>query len=442
MKAFQVLLLAGGIGKRMWPLETCKSLINFLGKPIIKYIFEDLVKAGIENFKVVCAEKYLPQIKATFSSEQKIEFFVQRNPLGMADGVLSVKNLDLQPLVVVSPEDLLDGKLYKDFFLRCKQTESEIVLTGICQKDYFPGGYFVLDGKRIKGIVEKPQKGKQPSNFVNLVLHYFKKPQLFVDYLHRVSSSKDDVYELVLDKMIKDGIQTELFEYRGSWTTLKHPWHILKMMETIFKYRMEKKIAKDVKISPKATIKGKVIIEQGARILEGACVIGPVFIGKNTIIGNNTLVRESMIGENCVVGFNTEVARSWIGNDCWFHKNYIGDSVLEENISFGSGAVTANLRLDEKEVLVKKGKEQLITGRKKFGVVIGKGVRIGVNASLMPGVLVGANSFVGAGVILNQNLEEKSFAHWQSKLVVKKNLKKISGRSSYPHFQSDAVAKS
>ena len=39
-----------------------------------------------------------------------------------------------------------------------------------------------------------------------------------------------------------------------------------------------------------------------------------------------------------MTGFNTDITRSYIGDNCWFHSNYIGDSVLEGNVSMGSGA--------------------------------------------------------------------------------------------------------
>lgn len=423
MSNFQVLLLAGGRGKRMLPLEVCKSLIPFVGKPIIRYIFDDLPKAGLDNVKIVCPQEQIGQIKSFFPKpNQKIKFYVQKQALGMADGVLSVPDLGNKPLIIVSPEDLLEPDAFVKFVRHCQKTNSQIVLAGKFQKEYFPGGYFILKGEKIKGIIEKPPKGKQPSNFVNLVLHYFKNPSKFIDYLKTTASDQDDIYERALDKIIKDGIKTEIFKYTGSWQSLKYPWHILAAMKIILEKRMVKSISKDAQISPKSTIKGNVLIEPGVKILDGACVLGPAYIGENSIIGTNTLVRESMIGDNCTVGFTTEVARSWVGNNCWFHTNYIGDSILQGNVSFGSGAVTANLRIDEKEIFVYQEKEKIATGRTKLGTIIGKDVRIGINASLMPGITIGTNSVVGPGVILTRNLEKNKacFTKYQN-LKIKNN---------------------
>ena len=147
-------------------------------------------------------------------------------------------------------------------------------------------------------------------------------------------------------------------------------------------------------------IEGNVIIEKNVRVLPHACIKGPCFIGEGTIIGNNSLVRGSSVGKHCVIGYNTEVARSLIADNCWFHSNYIGDSVIEPDVSFGAGALTANFRLDQKEI---KG-----TNRTKLGAIIGQGTRVGVNTSLMPGISLGHHSVVGPGLVLKQDLQDKA----------------------------------
>jgi len=46
-------------------------------------------------------------------------------------------------------------------------------------------------------------------------------------------------------------------------------------------------------------------------------------------------------------------------------------------------------------------------------LIAGKGSRIGVNASIMPGVRAGANSLVGPGVVLHEDVKENT------KIIVK-----------------------
>jgi NDP-sugar pyrophosphorylase family protein len=165
-------------------------------------------------------------------------------------------------------------------------------------------------------------------------------------------------------------------------------------------------IAPSTHVSDKATIEGKVVLSDNVRVLENAVIRGPAYIGANSIIGNNALVRDySHIGSNSVIGYCTEVKHSYIGDDCWFHSNYIGDSIVDDNCSLGAGTILANFRLDEGNIQIKVGDNLVDTGYDKLGAIVGRGCRIGVNASLMPGVRVGPDSVVGPQVCLHDDLQ-------------------------------------
>ena len=46
--------------------------------------------------------------------------------------------------------------------------------------------------------------------------------------------------------------------------------------------------------------------------------------------------------------------------------------------------------------------------RHKLGLIAGKGSRVGVNASTMPGVKIGTNSLVGPGVTLYEDVKDNT----------------------------------
>ena len=166
---------------------------------------------------------------------------------------------------------------------------------------------------------------------------------------------------------------------------------------------------KNILIKSNVIIEGEVHIEDDVKIFENTKIIGPCYIGKGTIIGNNNIIRQSYLGANCVTGFNSDISRSYIGDDCWFHNNYIGDSVLEGNVSMGGGASCANLRLDDGPIYSTVKNEALHTTKHKLGALVGKHTRIGVHTSIMPGIKIGKGSFVGSGVVLDKDLPEDSF---------------------------------
>jgi bifunctional UDP-N-acetylglucosamine pyrophosphorylase/glucosamine-1-phosphate N-acetyltransferase len=256
---------------------------------------------------------------------------------------------------------------------------------------------------------------------VNIVFHYFPKGQHLADALEKAKSNKDDVYEVALDSMMKNNIKFKLLEYSGDWKSIKYSWNVLDVMEFFLNQIKGQTISKTASISPAAHIKGNVFIDDGVKIFEGAIINGPCYIGKNTIVANGVLVRNSIIGDNCVIGFASEVARSYFKNNVWLHKNYVGDSVIEGNVSLGSNTVTGNLRLDEQTIFkVVKG-QKINTQRNKLGAIIGSDVRIGINVNTMPGINIGSNTFIGPNVNVEKDVEDNKFLKLNQDITIKEN---------------------
>ncbi len=409
MKNITLIVLAAGEGKRFWPFHTSKALFPFFGLPMFAHTIADVPKE-ISRMIIVTS----PENDASIRSHEfpiPTSTAVQKEPKGMADAVLSCRDVITDsPIVIVNVDDVLDT----DLLFEIIKTDAGGAIPGWKTPKHGPFGYLSLSGGRVMGIVEKPEPGMEPSPYVNVVCHYIKNGKEFLDVLGKTKSTSDDVYEKALTTLMQS--HPFIFvPYDGAMSVLKYPWHVLTVMQTLFE-GMERHKGKNVTIKSNVVIEGEVYIEDNVKIFENTKLVGPCYIGANTIIGNNTIIRESHIGANSVIGFNCDVTRSYIGENCWLHSNYIGDSVLEGNISMGAGAKLANLRLDDEEI-----KE---TGRNKLGAMIGTDVRIGVNASIMPGVKIGRNTFVGSGVILDKDLPEDSFCMMKPGYTIAKNRKR------------------
>jgi bifunctional UDP-N-acetylglucosamine pyrophosphorylase/glucosamine-1-phosphate N-acetyltransferase len=278
-------------------------------------------------------------------------------------------------------------------------------MLGYQVKSYFPGGYLVVNSaNELKHIIEKPKPGQEPSNLVNILSHLHTNPKRLLEYIERVKTSKDDVYECALDDMTKDGHKTKVIPYTDFWAPIKYPWHIFDAVKYLLDIS-QPTISASASISEKATIEGKVFISDNVRVLENAVIKGPAYIGPGSIIGTNALVRDySHIGADCVIGYSTEVKCSYIGDGCWIHSSYIGDSIIGKGCSFGAGTILANFRFDEQNISVMVGNEAIDTGRDKLGAIIGDNCKTGVNASIMPGIKIGPNSIVGPHVCLTKDL--------------------------------------
>ena len=74
------------------------------------------------------------------------------------------------------------------------------------------------------------------------------------------------------------------------------------------------------------------------------------------------------------------------------HYNYVGDSILGFKAHMGAGSITSNVKSDKKLVVVKYEREQIETGLKKFGAMLGDNVEVGCNSVLNPGTVVCRNT--------------------------------------------------
>ncbi len=413
-----VLLLVAGRSRRFWPLEE-KSLWPIAGKTLLAHQLERLAAAGCTNVTVVSGKHNLDAIRGLFPSLTLIE--QEDLEKGMQGALLSaLPKMSGDPLLIVSGNDIIEPKAYEDLIAAARHGDGAILAQKVSR--YFPGGYLTLDGDRIRGIVEKPGEGKEPSDLVTIVAHIHNDPASLLTELRRAESTNDDGYEQSLEKLFA-AKNYRAVPYTGFWQAVKYPWHLLSLLPSLLEETVKlKRIDPSAVIHPTAVVEGDVILEAGVKLLPHATVRGPCFIGKNTIVGTGALVRASSVGENCVIGYQTEVKGSILERDVWTHMTYLGDSIIARNVSFGGGTITGNFRLDEAEVLSVVGDDNLATGLTKLGAIVGEGCRIGIQVGTNPGVKIGRGTFVAGGAYVTGDIPDRSFVSLKDgKLLVREN---------------------
>ena len=135
-------------------------------------------------------------------------------------------------------------------------------------------------------------------------------------------------------------------------------------------------IAKSAKVAPTAYINGPAIIGEDAEIRHCAFIRGKAIVGNGAVVGNSTELKN-------VILFNKVQVP---------HYNYVGDSILGYKSHMGAGSITSNVKSDKKLVVIKNGKEQIETGIKKFGAMLGDEVEVGCGSVLNPGSVIGKNT--------------------------------------------------
>ncbi len=406
----KTVILAAGVGNRVKPLSINKSkvMIKIMGKPLMQYVIENVAAAGFKDMVVVIGQND-EDIKSYFGDGSKfgvnIQYVNQKEALGMANAVTTAEHLVGDSFFVVNGGDIFEPSLLKAMVSEFESSKADIVLSCKPVKETWKFGIIAKnENGDVTKFVEKPEKGKEPSNLAVIGVYILNK-KIF-DHYKKVAVS-DQQYEDAIQSFIDDGGKVRAVSYNGFFGSFKYPWDLLTLNKYFMdKFLTERKISDSASISDKAVIDGNVFIGDNVRVLEGAVIKGPCYIGAGSLIGTNACVRDySNIGNGCLIGVSSEVTRSIIGDGCWLHTNYIGDSVLSDNCKFGAGTKTANLRFDEKDVKVNVKGKALDTGMKKFGVIAAENCRTGINSSLMPGVKMGPNSIVGAGVCLQEDLE-------------------------------------
>jgi NDP-sugar pyrophosphorylase family protein len=140
-------------------------------------------------------------------------------------------------------------------------------------------------------------------------------------------------------------------------------------------------------------------VAKNATVFESAHLHGPLIIDEETEIRQCAFIRGSaIVGKGCVVGNSTELKNVILFNSVQVpHYNYVGDSILGYKSHMGAGSITSNVKSDKTLVVVKDiydTKEEMETGLKKFGAMLGDYVEVGCNSVLNPGTVVGPHSNV------------------------------------------------
>jgi NDP-sugar pyrophosphorylase family protein len=143
-----------------------------------------------------------------------------------------------------------------------------------------------------------------------------------------------------------------------------------------------------------------VFIGKGTVIEHGALIKGPAIIGENCQIRSSAYVRGNVIvGNDCVLGNASEFKNSVLFNGVQVpHFSYVGDSILGFKAHLGAGVILSNAKSMKGNVTVKYGND-IDTGLRKFGAIIGDGCDIGCNCVLNPGSIIGRNTVLYPNIL-------------------------------------------
>lgn len=169
------------------------------------------------------------------------------------------------------------------------------------------------------------------------------------------------------------------------------PWAVTEQCEKFIQMIL-------INLGPDYERRGDIAIHKTAQVEDGAVLKGAIVIGPNCFIAAGAYLRGGVfLGSHCIVGPSCELKSSFmLDRSKLAHFNFVGDSLLGEDVNIEAGAVIANYRNEfaGANIRILHGDTVIETGVAKFGALVGDGTRIGANAVVAPGALLEPGSVV------------------------------------------------
>lgn len=395
----ECVVLAAGEGKRMRPLtaKRPKVMLPLANRPMMEHLVVAARDAGITDFIFIVGYGER-EIRRHFGEGEElgvhIRYATQRHQRGTADAVAAARDLVTGPFLVLNGDMILKREDIAE--LSKKDPDCMSVSTTDHPGDY---GVVLVESGQITSLEEKSQQPQ--SNLINAGAYLFS-PEIFhrIDQVRPSPRGELELTDALFGLITSRQLQAHQLSY---WMDVGHPWDMLDANATLLE---DLDPVNHGTIESGVHIENAVAVGEGTVIKSGTYIEGPCVIGKNCRIGPHTYIRgATSIGDNCHVGHSSEIKNSIIMSGTKIpHFNYIGDSVVGSDCNFGAGTKIANLRHDHATVKV-CGKD---TRRKKFGAVIGDGVRFGINCSINVGTLIGSEAQFAPNTFIEGCIGEKA----------------------------------
>lgn len=340
----KAVVMAGGEGRRLRPL-TCtrpKPMIKIMGKPVIGYIIDLLLKNGFDEIAVTTRyrsediEDYIEDLSAENADIYCIE---EENVLGTAGSVKNAAKNWNEPFLVISGDCICDLGLSK-VMLYHKSIMADITI--VCSTVEEPGEYGTVNLTRsgaVDSFCEKPDWSHCGSNLANTGI-YIVNPAVLQMIPDDVSYDfANDLFPSLMNEGKRlFGYQTECY-----WCDIGDlkSYRMCARDMMSHKVRLELPDRKNGVFAENGTPEGNYDIIPPVYIgknvsIGNNCVIGPfTVLEDNVSVGNNTRIKKSIVMSNSLAGGNCDVIGSIIGEKCLLKRN----TVSLEGACIGDGSV-------------------------------------------------------------------------------------------------------
>ena len=220
-------MMAGGKGERLRPLteKTPKPLLPVGDKAIIDHNVDRLISYGVNHISVTV--NYLKeQIEEHYEEPRNgIQIQTVREPkfLGTIGSIKFVPKF-YNDTVLLMNSDVFTNIDYEDFFLHFQQNDAEMSVAAIPYNVSIPYGILDLEGRNIKGLLEKPKY----TYYANAGIYLIKRKALDVIPENEFFNATD-----LVEKLISEGKKVIRYPLNGTWIDIGNPQEYQKAQDLV-----------------------------------------------------------------------------------------------------------------------------------------------------------------------------------------------------------------
>jgi glucose-1-phosphate thymidylyltransferase len=326
------LVLSGGKGTRLRPLTYtgAKQLVPLANKPVLFYVLEDLVAAGITEIGIVVGDT-AQQIEAAVGDGSafgaRVTYIQQDTPAGLAHAVkISREFIGDARFVMYLGDNFIQGGIrpFVEEFA-ASTANASVLLYRVPNPSQF--GVAELENGRIIRLEEKP---KIPRSDLALVGIYLFDAHIFeaVDHINPSWRGELEITDAI-SWLIDHGYEVQPHILTGWWIDTG------KMEDMLDANRL---VLQDIRRDLRGHIAEDCIIQGNVVVAEGAVVVNSTLRGP-LIIGAGSSVEDSYIGPFTAIGANCFIKESEIEHSIVMdHTRIIGiphrieDSLIGRNV--------------------------------------------------------------------------------------------------------------
>jgi glucose-1-phosphate thymidylyltransferase len=298
------LVLAGGLGTRLRPLthSGAKQLVPIANRPILFFVIDNLVDAGITDIVVIVSPETGDEVRAAVGDGARwgarITYVVQPRPEGLAHAVkIAQPHLAADDFCMFLGDNLIGSKIRGavDAFRASPSVAASVMLKDVANPSQFGVAEIDAAGNVVR-LVEKP---KVPSSNLALVGIYLFRPPIF-DAIERIGPSWRGELEITdaIGQLIDLGHPVRFDRVDSWWLDTGGKDDILLANDTVLQDWLVHEVQGSV--DGVSLLSGRVRIEAGAQIVRST-LRGPIVVGARTRIVDSHIGPLTSIGDDVVI---------------------------------------------------------------------------------------------------------------------------------------------